>query len=108
MRRKHCAAPTHCIDGLGSTQSSLNVIPLATEEPTSRNAWPISMYQFKGFKYSSHYWILKGLGATTRPLRILDVGTAEGYLGELLKDAGHTVVGLEKDVALAAKCAQAL
>jgi len=56
-----------------------------------------SRYEFKGFKYNSHYWILWFLSGTTCPLRILDVGTAEGYLGEILKARGHSVIGVEQD-----------
>ena len=36
-----------------------------------------------------------------RPLKILDVGTADGYLGAVLKQQGHYVVGVEKDEFLA-------
>lgn len=61
------------------------------------------MYQLKHFKYSSHYWILRAVAANARPLRILDVGTADGYLGAILKSAGHAVLGVEKDEALAAQ-----
>lgn len=61
------------------------------------------MYQLKHFKYSSHYWILRAVAEKNRPLRILDVGTADGYLGALLKASGHSVVGVEKDETLAAR-----
>jgi 2-polyprenyl-3-methyl-5-hydroxy-6-metoxy-1,4-benzoquinol methylase len=60
-------------------------------------------YQLKCFKYNSHYWILKLLSEKKHPLRILDVGTADGYLGAILKAQGHFVVGVEWDQALAAK-----
>jgi SAM-dependent methyltransferase len=60
-------------------------------------------YEFKDFKYNSHYWILKFLSEAHRPLRILDVGTADGYLGAALKKRGHSVVGVERDDQLAAK-----
>jgi 2-polyprenyl-3-methyl-5-hydroxy-6-metoxy-1,4-benzoquinol methylase len=60
-------------------------------------------YQLKHFKYSSHYWILKFLAQNkSGPLRILDVGTADGYLGALLKAQGHYVVGVERESSLAA------
>ena len=62
---------------------------------------PSSLYQLKHFKYNSHYWVLKFLSATAPPLRILDVGTADGYLGAILKERGHSVVGVEENVALA-------
>ena len=58
-------------------------------------------YRFKCFKYSSHYWILKFLDDLQRPLRILDVGTADGYLGAVLGQRGHYIVGVEKDEFLA-------
>jgi SAM-dependent methyltransferase len=54
-------------------------------------------YQFKAFKYSSHYWILKLLEREKGPVHILDVGTADGYLGKLLRGRGHTVTGIEND-----------
>ena len=59
-------------------------------------------YGLKHFKYSSHYWILKFLSEERRPLKILDVGAADGYLGAILKEQGHYVVGIERDAALAA------
>ena len=58
-------------------------------------------YALKRFKYNSHYWVLKFLSAAERPLRILDVGTADGYLGAILKNSGHSLVGVEQDVAAA-------
>lgn len=61
---------------------------------------PEPNYRLKCFKYSSHYWILKFLDSQ-RPLKILDVGTADGYLGAVLKQQGHYVVGVEKDEFLA-------
>jgi 2-polyprenyl-3-methyl-5-hydroxy-6-metoxy-1,4-benzoquinol methylase len=60
-------------------------------------------YRLKRFKYNSHYWILKFLSAAGRPLRILDIGTADGYLGALLKQQGHYLVGVESDSTLAEK-----
>jgi SAM-dependent methyltransferase len=61
-------------------------------------------YQFKHFKYSSHYWILKFLAERKNgPFRILDVGTADGYLGAILKARGHYVVGVEREKSLAAR-----
>jgi len=58
-------------------------------------------YALKRFKYNSHYWVLKFLSAAERPLRILDVGTADGYLGAILKNRGHSLVGVEQNVAAA-------
>jgi 2-polyprenyl-3-methyl-5-hydroxy-6-metoxy-1,4-benzoquinol methylase len=57
-------------------------------------------YQLKQFKYNSHYWILKFLENAKRPLRILDVGTADGYLGAILKQQGHYLIGVERDCSL--------
>ena len=59
-------------------------------------------YQLKHFKYSSHYWILKILADEKRPLRILDVGTADGYMGAILKKQGHYLIGVERNTKLAA------
>jgi SAM-dependent methyltransferase len=58
-------------------------------------------YRLKPFKYSSHYWILKCLANAGRPLKILDIGTADGYLGAILKEQGHYLVGVENDLILA-------
>jgi 2-polyprenyl-3-methyl-5-hydroxy-6-metoxy-1,4-benzoquinol methylase len=58
-------------------------------------------YALKRFKYNSHYWVLKFLSAADPPLRILDVGTANGYLGAILKNSGHSLVGVEQDLAAA-------
>ena len=62
---------------------------------------PLSYYQFKRFKYNSHYWILKLVEDAQRPLRILDVGSAAGYLGAALRERGHSVAGVERDARLA-------
>ena len=37
------------------------------------------------------------------PLRILDVGCSEGYLGEYLRGKGHYVVGVEVNIEAAVK-----
>lgn len=58
-------------------------------------------YEFKAFRYSSHYWILKMLELEKQPRRILDAGTAGGYLGKILSDRGHSVTGIENDSATA-------
>jgi SAM-dependent methyltransferase len=60
-----------------------------------------SPYQFKPFKYSSHYWILEALGHEKGPVKILDAGAASGYLGKVWKANGHYVVGIEYDEATA-------
>ena len=67
----------------------------------SGSSTPGSVYEFKAFKYSSHYWILKLLEGDREPVRILDVGTASGYLGKILTARGHFVAGIGKDAATA-------
>jgi SAM-dependent methyltransferase len=62
---------------------------------------PASGYEFKAFKYSSHYWILNLLEREKQPAKILDVGTASGYLGKILKERGHYVAGIEFEAAAA-------
>lgn len=64
---------------------------------------PDSRYEFKPFKYSSHYWILNALRHEKQPVKILDVGTAGGYLGKLWRRSGHYVAGIEYDAAIAEK-----
>lgn len=64
---------------------------------------PDSRYEFKPFKYSSHYWILNALRDEKEPVRILDVGTASGYLGKIWRRSGHYVAGIEYDPAAAEK-----
>lgn len=64
---------------------------------------PDSRYEFKPFKYSSHYWILNTLGREKELVKILDVGTASGYLGEVWRKKGHYVAGIEFDPATAEK-----
>jgi SAM-dependent methyltransferase len=69
----------------------------------SRSSPPESHYEFKPFRYSSHYWILKLLGREKAPVKILDVGTAAGYLGKIWKARGHSVTGIEFDAATGEK-----
>jgi SAM-dependent methyltransferase len=64
---------------------------------------PQAGYAFKSFRYSSHYWILKKIQQEPRPVRILDVGCAAGYLGKILRERGHYVTGIESDAAAAKK-----
>ncbi|HKY08165.1 MAG TPA: class I SAM-dependent methyltransferase, partial [Candidatus Binatia bacterium] len=61
------------------------------------------IYSLKQFKYNSHYWILDFLRRATKSSRILDIGAADGYLGEILKRQGHFVVGVEAEAGLADK-----
>lgn len=63
----------------------------------SRSSMPGPGYEWKAFRYSSHYWILKLLERERQPVRILDVGTASGYLGKLLQGRGHHITGIERD-----------
>ena len=64
---------------------------------------PESRYEFKPFKYSSHYWILNALCEEKEHVKILDVGTASGYLGKIWRRSGHYVAGIEYDAAMAEK-----
>lgn len=64
---------------------------------------PGSGYEFKAFRYSSHFWILELLGREKSALKILDVGTASGYLGKVLRARGHFVTGIESDAVEAEK-----
>ena len=64
---------------------------------------PESPYEFKPFRYSSHYWILKALEREQSPVKILDVGTAGGYLGKVWTAKGHCVTGIEFDPVTAEK-----
>ncbi len=50
-------------------------------------------YSFKDFPHSSHRVLADLVGG--EPARVLDVGTASGYLGRALTALGHTVVGVE-------------
>ena len=67
---------------------------------------PDSQYEFKPFKYSSHYWILNALRGEKEPVRILDAGTAGGYLGKVWRNQGHYVAGIEFDAATGEKARQ--
>ena len=67
---------------------------------------PGSGYEFKPFPYSSHYWILNALAREKSPVRILDVGTASGYLGKVWRANGHYVAGIEFDAAAAENARQ--
>src|SRR6266700_1933501 len=62
---------------------------------------PETGYEFKPFRYSSHFWILKALDHEQAPVKILDVGTASGYLGKIWTARGHRVTGIEFDAATA-------
>ena len=58
-------------------------------------------YRLKTFKYNSHYWILRFLSGIRTPSKILDIGAADGYLGAILNQQGHHLVGIEGDARLA-------
>jgi SAM-dependent methyltransferase len=67
---------------------------------------PESQYEFKTFKYSSHDRILNALRGEKEPVRILDAGTAGGYLGKVWRNDGHYVAGIEFDAATGEKARQ--
>lgn len=62
---------------------------------------PRPEYELKPFPHSSHSCILNLLEQETSPKKILDVGTASGYLGKTLSERGHAVTGIEYDAATA-------
>ena len=62
------------------------------------------LYQFKPDPYSSHAHVLAHV-EQERPRRVLEVGTADGYLTARLVELGCEVVGIELDPALAAAAA---
>lgn len=55
-------------------------------------------YGFKPSPYSSHGRILQ-LVHDRQPMRILDVGCGPGWLAKALTDAGHSVVGIDRNEA---------
>jgi glycosyltransferase involved in cell wall biosynthesis len=61
-------------------------------------------YAFKPDPFSSHAAIL-ALAEEIRPKRVLEVGTAGGYLTQRLKELGSQVVGIELDKDMAALAA---
>lgn len=62
------------------------------------------LYQFKPDPYSSHARVLEVV-ERERPRRVLEVGTADGYLTARFAELGCEVVGIELDPALAARAA---
>jgi len=56
---------------------------------------PVQRYRFKAFPHSSHRVLIDLVGPA--PLRVLEVGTATGFIGARLSASGHTVVGVEVD-----------
>jgi SAM-dependent methyltransferase len=52
-------------------------------------------YEFKASPYSSHSLLLATLPADGRGRRVLDVGCAGGYLGEILAARGYRVTGID-------------
>jgi SAM-dependent methyltransferase len=62
---------------------------------------PRPEYELKPFPHSSHSCILNLLEHETGARKILDVGTASGYLGRTLSARGHAVTGIEYDAATA-------
>ncbi len=63
-------------------------------------------YELKDFPGSSHDLILRLLAGRGRGLRILELGTADGFLTRLMVQQGHRVVGVESDPS-AARAARA-
>jgi 2-polyprenyl-3-methyl-5-hydroxy-6-metoxy-1,4-benzoquinol methylase len=55
----------------------------------------VDRYALKDFPHSSHRLLADWVGAA--PCRVLDLGTATGFIGRLLAGRGHTVVGVETD-----------
>ena len=79
------------------------VRPWRERSPMRGDDSKLERYRLKSFKYSSHYWVLRFLSAEKGPLRILDVGTSDGYMGASLRRLGHSVVGIENDPSYAEK-----
>ena len=52
-------------------------------------------YRFKASPYSSHSLLLAALPAEGAGRRVLDVGCASGYLGDLLAQRGYLVTGID-------------
>jgi SAM-dependent methyltransferase len=52
-------------------------------------------YEFKGGDYSSHLMLLRRFPAHGEGRRVLDVGCAGGFLGEMLAARGYSVTGLD-------------
>jgi len=59
-------------------------------------------YQLKPAPYSSHSLLLASLPADGAGRRVLDVGCAGGYLGEILAARGYRVTGIDSPGAAAA------
>ena len=57
----------------------------------------VAQYEMKDHPGSSHNTILGLLASAPRGSRILDVGTASGYLDRELQNDGHQVTGVEYD-----------
>jgi SAM-dependent methyltransferase len=58
-----------------------------------------SPYKLKPSPYSSHSLLLAHLPASGSGLRVLDLGCAEGYLGEILAARGYRVTGVDSPAA---------
>ena len=61
-----------------------------------------STYTYKPDQYSSHSKIIKLIKPIKRPLKILDIGCAQGYIAKKLSHLGHEVTGIESDKQAAA------
>jgi 2-polyprenyl-3-methyl-5-hydroxy-6-metoxy-1,4-benzoquinol methylase len=71
--------------------------PAANDFDPCESGAVTSIYQFKSFKYSTHQRVLAMLDSERHPLRILDAGTASGYMGAILRSRGHYVAGIDID-----------
>src|SRR5690242_9895862 len=52
-------------------------------------------YEFKGGMYSSHSLLLRRFEDPGEGRRVLDVGCAGGFLGEILTERGYRVTGVD-------------
>lgn len=59
------------------------------------------MYQLKDHPYSSHSHIVKLIKDIPDSSRVLEVGTASGYIGRQLSQRSFDLTGIEKDASLA-------
>ena len=92
--------PLHHAQDVICRAATVSVLPIQMPESVvNHSSAQPAVYELKPFKYSSHYWILKVLEQEREPVKILDVGTASGYLGKILRGRGHYVAGIENDIA---------
>ncbi len=83
-----------------SETSSDLLVSQGTSSGSYRFTTVSNPYRLKTGPFSSHRRIVQYLLSCSRTTHILDVGTAYGYLGKVLRDEGFTHVdGLEQDAA---------